>query len=66
MCQLLSTATRKKFISLNRMPWIVFIVCAECRSLGAAALKGKLAKTATSWEREKFYEILTVDDVELV
>jgi len=48
------------------MPWIVFIVCAECRSLGAAALKGKLAKTATSWEREKFYEILTVDDVELV
>ena len=57
MFQFFPRATRKKFISFNCMPWIVFVVCAECRSLGAAALKGRLAKTAASWKCEKFSKI---------
>ena len=59
-------ATRKKFSSLNCMCWIVFVVCAEFRSLGAAALKGRIAKTAASLKKEKFSEIYKMDDVELV
>ena len=57
MFQFFPKATRKKFSSLNCMCWIVFVVCAECRSLGAAALKGRIAKTAASRRKEKFCEI---------
>jgi hypothetical protein len=39
-------------------------VC-SAKPLGAAALNGRLTKTAASWERVKFSEIKKMDDVEL-
>jgi hypothetical protein len=57
-CQLLPKATRKKFTSLNCLPWIVFAVCAECQIVTCSCTQRQTSKAHCKLEKGEIFRDL--------